>query len=171
MIMDFLDTENSRFSLSCFITALIILLVGTAVYFIRNHGCDTYSQHLSDCIPYKCTERVMGFESKYMGHTAVTISREITGLEKDQFFNTSTCNTTEIDNTAKDEQTHCKYSYNTRILAASRAAIQFGTDKLPQDPANAKLSSMELAEKRATYIARSPEQLRECVTAPVVSQK
>ncbi len=129
-----LEADHTNRNITIFVSVLLISAGFTAFFFIKNHGCDEYVENLKTCTPSVCAQRVMGFESKYMTHKPATLRREILGMEKDQFFDTSTCNVIEIDDMEKNEPVTCKYSDKTREEVVKRAAILFGTAPLASDP-------------------------------------
>ena len=156
-----LEPDHTKRNVVVFLVACIIFGITASFYFIQNHGCREYTDHLKACTKYVCTQRVMGFESKYLGHTALTLRREIVGLEKDKFMDEQFCNVVETDNVSTDEIYKCKYSDKTRAEVADRAAILFSIAPLPatSDFADAKAANI----LRASYATRTPDQVKECV--------
>ncbi len=154
--------EKDHFLRNCiiFIIALIASLSLGTFYFFSNRGCIEYAAKLENCTPFTCTQRVFGFESKYMGHTAINLSRQIIGPETDQFFNKSTCNIIEIDDTEKNEKIFCKYTDANHKIAVTRAAILFGNE--PPPPEGKELTGMETKALRASHAKRTAQQETEC---------
>ncbi len=160
-MLDFLEPDNIKRNAIIFIAALLFCGAFAGFYTVVDNGCSQYLQNLKECKPYKCKQRVMGFESGYVVHKAIVIGREIVGLEKDKFFDTQTCNIIETDDVSKKEKILCKYTDKTKEIAAMRAAILFGKAALPVEN-NQKLTGFEQAAKTAAYSQRSPEQITEC---------
>lgn len=157
-----LEPDHSKRNIIIFIIALVMFAGFNSFYFIKDRGCREYPEKLKSCTPYVCAQRVMGFENKYMAHVALTLRREIIGLEKDKFYDAQFCNVIETNDVTKEEHFACKYSDKTRESVVQRSAILFGTAPIQSDPNN-DLGEDRVSVVRASYSKHTAEQEKECV--------
>lgn len=155
MAIGFLETDNFKRNIIYFSVSLIALASLSSFYFVNNNGCKDYANHLKTCTAYKCKQRVMGFDSNLLGHTALILTREIVGLKKHEFFATETCNVIESDNINSQDKYNCSYSATVQESVATRAGYLFGSSPLPEGSNN-----------RATFAVRTEEQKAECIKQP-----
>lgn len=156
MSSNFLEPDHTKRNLVIFSVSLLILASFSGFYFMADRGCKEYTQNLRSCTPFQCTQRVKGFENKYLGKSPAMLTRQIMGREKDKYFDTSTCNVLETDNIDGKSAMFCKYSDNTLNITIMRSDILFGTAPLPAG------TSGNTAAQRAAYATRTPEQKAEC---------
>lgn len=153
--MSFLEPDHTSRNILIFSVSLIICASLSGFYFFADRGCMGYAEKLKTCTAYKCTQRVKGFPNAHLGKSPASFTREIKGLEKDKFYDFSTCNVVEYDNVDGDYTTFCKYKDKTRQAVIARSGILFGSAPLPEGTQDSHLERYQFAE-------RTVEQQAEC---------
>lgn len=147
---------------------IALIFVGAALVipnFLGYSGCRKYAENLTNCKPYKCSQKVKGFKTD-LGYFGIkTIEREIIGSDSDKFFDEKKCEVIETDDKEAKEVYKCEYVADDLPKVAERADILFGNIAVPKPESSpAKNTDTTKPEEalRAEYLNRNDITNKSC---------